>query len=75
MKWEKAATVIASNGAKTITYVSGRYNIISHKRPIPHANGIGFWMYTDYTLIRPDGTEQVFQRFADAREAAEEEMG
>jgi hypothetical protein len=38
---------------------------------IPHANGIGFWFHASYWLIRPDGSEEEYQKSVDAEKAAE----
>lgn len=72
MKWSKNGTVIKSNGEKIIFYNSDTgLKIESRRRPIPHANGVGSWLYTSYFLIQPDGTEKEYHSLKDAKEAAE----
>ena len=76
MNWTKISTSVnATTGARTVRYASGTgYNIESRKRPIEHANGEGYWMYTAYYLIRPDGTETEYHSLKDAKAAAEEKL-
>lgn len=73
MRWEKVETQIGENGGKTITYRAEgcACRIESVKRAIKHANGIGVWYYTDYTVWYPDGASRVFQRLRDAQAEAE----
>lgn len=72
--WKQSGKTIKSTGEKTITYEkAGNQNIIqSRKERIPHANGDGFWFYTSYWLIRPDGSEKEYRKRIDAEKAAEE---
>jgi len=75
MKWEKTGFKIAGgkdNVEKTIYYetTDHRFRIESYKRPIPHANGSGSWLYTDYTLYMPDGSRKTFNRLSDAKDYA-----
>lgn len=72
MNWEKTGFKIAGE-EKTIYYKSkdNRFRIESYRRPIPHANRNGSWLYTDYTLQMPDGSRKTFNRLSDAKEYAE----
>ena len=74
MVWEKVGTTKHGNGASEIRYKSGDYAVESRKRPIAHANGDGYWMYTSYFLIKPDGTEKEFMSLSAAKAAAEEDQ-
>jgi len=79
MDWKKSMTTLTPNGrgaiARTVRYISPGtgWAIESRKRPIAHANGEGYWMYTAYYLIRPDGTETEYHSLKDAKTAAEGE--
>lgn len=70
MRWEKIGRTVYGRGGSTTVYKSGDYHIESRKRPIPHANGTGSWLFTSYYLI-VDGKETEFKRLKDAKEAAE----
>ena len=74
LKWEKVGRSVRGDGSSTTTYLAkGKttdYCIESRKRPIPHANRSGNWMYTSYFLIF--GTqEKEYHRLQDAKVAAE----
>lgn len=73
MRWEKVETQIGENGGKTITYRAEgcACQIMSIKRAIPHANGSGYWYYTDYVVLYPDNVMRVFHRLRDAQADAE----
>lgn len=71
-EWNKTKRTALENGSVTVRYESGNLAIESRKRPIPHANRSGFWMYTSYYLIRSNGTEKEYHSLADAKRAAEE---
>lgn len=71
MTWKKTGREVKANGESTTYYSNGTYDIESRKRAIPHANGRGgYWMYTSYFLISPDGTEKEYHTLKDAKEAA-----
>lgn len=72
MTWEKTGRKVYSDGGADVYYQSGDYSITSRKRPIEHANRSGFWMYTSYWLLKPDGTEKEYHSLKDAKAAAEE---
>lgn len=77
MKWMNMGKEIKASGERTTFYCdkSGRFTIESRKRLVPHANGVGGWMFTSYWLIdNNEGTEKQYYRLADAKEAAEEKM-
>lgn len=73
MTWKRYGRVVRSDGCSTTIYHSdeGGLKIESRRRPIPHANGVGYWMYTSYYLIQADGSEKEYHSLADAKEAAE----
>jgi len=73
MKWIKTGRSIHGDGSAETRYEAAGtgFMIESRKRPIPHANGIGSWMYTSYHLIFPDGHEKKFSRLMDAKAEAE----
>lgn len=73
MRWKKTAVQLGMTGEKTITYRAEgcACQIKSVKQAIRHANGIGVWYYTDYTVWYPDGASRVFQRLRDAQAEAE----
>ena len=73
MKWIKTGRSIHADGSAETRYetTGTDFMIESRKRPIPHANGIGSWMFTSYHLIFPDGHEKMFHRLMDAKAAAE----
>ena len=74
MNWKKWGRVVKGDGSSTTIYHSdeGGLKIESRRRPIPHANRGGYWMYTSSYLIQPDGSEKEYHSLADAKEAAEE---
>ncbi len=73
--WRAVSSVKREDGSRTVTYIEDAYPgivIESRKRPIPHANGGGTWMYTDFAVLK-DGVEiTVKNRLRDAQEAAEQ---
>ena len=73
MKWIQKSIAVHGDGSQEIRYEapSTGFSIESRKRPVPHANGVGSWMFTSYHLICPDGTEKMFHRLSDAKAAAE----
>lgn len=73
MNWIKTSRSVHGDGSAETRYEAAGTDFVieSRKRPIPHANGIGSWMFTSYHLIFPDGTEKMFHRLMDAKEAAE----
>lgn len=74
MKWIKTGYSVHGDGSSETRYEAAGtdFMIESRKRPIPHANGIGSWMYTSYFLIFPAyGGEKEFHRLMDAKAAAE----
>lgn len=75
MEWNATNRVKKSSGEYTITYEARDCpcRIEARRRMIPHANGSGGWLFTEYALIRPDGTERKYLRLKDAKETAEEE--
>lgn len=48
------------------------YKIESRRVKIEHANGVGYWEKTDYYLIMPDGSERMFWKLQNAKDAVEE---
>lgn len=72
--WYKSFVQLGMEGEKTITYRSRESACVieSRKRLVPHANRSGGWFCTNFALIRPDGTEKIFWRLQDAKDAAEE---
>lgn len=76
MKWIKTGRSIHGDGSAETRYEAAGtgFMIESRKRPIPHANGIGSWMYTSFFLIFPDGHEKKYNRLSDAKEVAESFM-
>ena len=76
MNWIKTGRSVHADGSAETRYEAAGtgFEIESRKRPIPHANGIGSWMYTSYHLILPDGHEKKFSRLIDAKEAVESLM-
>lgn len=77
MKWTKTGRTVYGDGGLTVYYESdnGRFQIDSRKRPIPHANGSGFWMHTSYFLIdhKDNDREKEYYSLKDAKAAAEVE--
>ncbi len=73
MNWKRYGRVVKSDGTSITFYRpdEGDLRIESRRRPIPHANGVGYWMYTSYYLIQADGSEKEYHSLADAKEAAE----
>lgn len=78
MRWEKFAVIEEVDDKGTLLEKTIRYRakgcgpfIESVKRAIKHANGIGVWYYTDYTVWYPDGASRVFNRLRDAQAEAE----
>ena len=73
MNWKKWGRIVRADGSVTVIYHSDTdgLKIESRRRPIPHANGVGYWMYTSYYLIQPDGSEKEYHSLKDAKEAAE----
>lgn len=74
MKWEKTDVSHHADGTHVITYrAEGCEKILqSRKRPIPHANREGSWLYTSYYLIDPQsGTEKEYHSLRNAKLAAE----
>jgi hypothetical protein len=63
MKWVKALRdVSANNTTATLYRLEGtEYTVLSLKRPIPHANGVGAWMHTTFTVQR-DG-QQIAEKY------------
>ena len=57
IKWERIGRTVYSNGESDTLYESkdGKFQIVSRKRAIPHANREGYWMHTTYWL-RDNGT-------------------
>lgn len=54
-KWIKQGETILGNGEKDIKYTCDAfpgYCIVSKKRAIKHANGIGYWMHTEYEVTK-----------------------
>lgn len=74
MVWKKVGTIKHENGAIEIRYESGDYAVESRKRPIAHSGRGGYWMFTSYFLIKPDGTEKEFMSLSAAKAAAEEDQ-
>ena len=76
MIWIKTDRSVHGDGSSETRYEAAGtgFMIESRKRPIPHANGVGSWMYTSYHLFFPDGHEKKFSRLMDAKEAAESIM-
>lgn len=72
MKWIKTGKEVKDTGESTVYYKSndGQFEIQSRKKAIPHANGIGHWMHTTYSLIH-DGKEEEYDLLFRAKEAAE----
>lgn len=74
LKWEKSGRSVRGDGGSTTKYQANgkdtQYCIESRKRPIPHANRSGSWMYTSYFLI-VGGQEKEYHRLQDAKVAAE----
>ena len=76
MNWIKTSRTVHADGSAETRYEAGGTDFVieSRKRPIPHANGVGSWMYTSFFLIFPDGHEKKYNRLSDAKEAAESFM-
>jgi len=76
MNWIKTSRTVHADGSAETRYEAAGtcYAVESRKRPIPHANGVGSWMYTSFFLIFPDGHEKKYNRLSDAKEAAESFM-
>lgn len=78
MRWEKFAVIEEVDDKGTLLEKTIRYRakgcgpfIESVKRAIPHANGSGYWYYTDYVVLYPDNVTRVFHRLRDAQAEAE----
>lgn len=73
MNWVRTGRIIRADGSSEIHYGAegSRLVIASWKRPIPHANRSGSWMYTSYFVVRPDGTAKEYHSLKDAKAAAE----
>ena len=71
--WKKVSRTVQGDGSTTIRYEGGcLYVVESRKRPIPHANRRGTWMFTSYFVINPEtGYEKEYNSLADAKAAAE----
>jgi hypothetical protein len=74
MKWEKIGTTVYATGERTVTYAKGDLRIESRKHRIPHANGEGYWMHTNYVLIWPDGYSRDFYSLRLAMTAGNEDL-
>lgn len=71
-KWIMVRKTWRGDGSRTIRYECGNVAIESRKIAIPHAGGRGgFWNYTSYWLILPDGTEREYNTMRDAKAAGE----
>ena len=72
MRWIKTGKTVSAEGT-TITYQEdkGDLVIVSRKRHIHHANGIGTWDYTSYWLLQRNKEIKEFHALKDAREYAE----
>ena len=54
MKWVRALRNVSAANITTVLYrLEGTaYTVLSLKRPIPHANGVGAWLHTTFTVQR-----------------------
>ena len=71
--WRAESTVKGDDGSRVVTYVEDAFpgiTIESRKRPIPHANGVGSWMYTDYAVFLNGQEMTVKHTLREAKEAA-----
>lgn len=72
-RWIKEGRTVSPRGTtNTYRLVGTMYSVESRKRPIPHANGSGSWLYTSYFVLR-DG-RQLVEKYSlkDAKEYAEQ---
>lgn len=63
MKWVRALRNVSAANITAILYrLEGtEYTVLSLKRPIPHANGVGAWLHTKFTVHR-DG-QQIAEKY------------
>ncbi len=54
MKWVRALRNVSASNITAVLYrLEGTaYTVLSLKRPIPHANGVGTWLHTTFTVQR-----------------------
>lgn len=78
MRWEKTAVIVDVDDKGTLLEKKIQYRakgcgpfIDSVKLAIRHANGEGYWYYTEYVVWYPDGASRVFQHLRDAQAEAE----
>lgn len=74
MTWIKISVTLKANGEKVITYVSRenpRLRIESRKEQMPHANGVGFWWFTSYSVLLDGKTVKTRHTLKEAKAFAE----
>lgn len=73
-KWIKQGETILGNGEKDIKYTCDAfpgYCIVSQKRAIQHANGVGYWMHTEYEVRKETEQHSAVKRCSTLKDAKE----
>lgn len=73
-KWIKQGETVLGNGEKDIKYTCDAfpgYCIVSQKRAIPHANGVGYWMHTEYEVRKETEQHSAVKRCSTLKDAKE----
>lgn len=73
-KWIKQGETILGNGEKDIKYTCDAfpgYCIVSQKRAIKHANGVGYWMHTEYEVRKETEQHSAVKRCSTLKDAKE----
>lgn len=72
--WRADGKTVKEDGSRTVVYVEDAYprvTIVSYRRPIPHANRGGTWMYTDFAVLVDGREDAVKHTLRDAKAYAE----
>lgn len=73
-KWIKQGETILGNGEKDIKYTCDAfpgYCIVSQKRAIKHANGVGYWTHTEYEVTKKTEHHTAVKRCSTLKDAKE----
>ena len=74
--WKRTGRLVSLNGSSVFYRAAGtNYEIISRKRHIPHANGVGTWDHTTYWVVLNGKDIKERYSLADAKEYVEKLMG
>lgn len=71
IKWKVTGKAVTEEGTIITRVGEGTpYKIVSCKKHIPHANGIGTWDHTTFRLYKNGQLVKEWYTLADAKEAA-----